>query len=98
MFDNACKVVWAAVAVADDMCEIAIGSDADLVFFDPNEKWTIRAAEGHGRIDYSMFEGREVMGRIRKVFLRGQLIVDGAEWLGKEGMGQFVYRKESGRV
>jgi dihydropyrimidinase len=77
---------------------IAIGSDADLVFFDPNEKWTIRAAEGHGRIDYSMFEGREVMGRIRKVFLRGQLIVDGAEWLGKEGMGQFVYRKESGRV
>jgi dihydropyrimidinase len=77
---------------------IAVGSDADLVIFDPNEQWTIRAAEGHGRIDYSMFEGRQITGRVKKVFLRGQLIVDGAEWLGKEGMGQFLDRTASGRV
>jgi dihydropyrimidinase len=77
---------------------IAVGSDADLVLFDPNERWTIRAAEGHSRVDYSLFEGREVTGRVKKVFLRGQLIVDGTEWLGKEGMGQFVNRNASGQM
>jgi dihydropyrimidinase len=75
---------------------IAVGSDADLVLFDPNEKWTIRGREGHSRVDYSLFEGRQLTGRVKKVFLRGQLIVDGPEWLGKEGMGQFLRRSESG--
>jgi dihydropyrimidinase len=75
---------------------IAVGSDADLVLFDPNEKWTIRGKEGHSRVDYSLFEGRQLTGRVKKVFLRGQLIVDGPEWLGREGMGQFLSRSESG--
>jgi dihydropyrimidinase len=77
---------------------LAVGSDADIVVFDPNETWTIRAAEGHSRVDYTMFEGRSVTGRVKKVFLRGQLIVDGPEWLGKEGMGQFLRRGVSGRI
>jgi len=77
---------------------IAVGSDADIVLFDPDETWTIRAAEGHSRVDYTMFEGRSVTGRVKKVFLRGQLIVDGPEWLGKEGMGEFLRRGVSGRI
>ncbi|MGD9536313.1 MAG: dihydropyrimidinase [Alphaproteobacteria bacterium] len=77
---------------------IAVGSDADIVFFDPNETWTIRAAEHHSRIDYSLFEGREIIGRVKKVFVRGQCIVDGQKWLGKEGMGQYVKRGDSGTV
>ena len=77
---------------------IAVGSDADIVLFDPNETWTIRGAEGHSRVDYTMFEGRSVTGRVKKVFLRGQLIVDGAEWLGKEGMGEFLRRGVSGKI
>ena len=72
---------------------IAVGSDADLVFFDPNEAWTIRAAEQHSRVDYSLFEGRTVVGRVKKVFLRGELIVDGAHWRGREGMGEFLHRR-----
>jgi dihydropyrimidinase len=75
---------------------IAVGSDADLVLFDPNEAWTIRAAEHHSRIDYSLFEGRRVTGRVMKVFLRGELIVDGERWLGREGMGEFLRRPRSG--
>jgi dihydropyrimidinase len=47
-------------------------------------------------VDYTLFEGHRVTGRVKKVFLRGQLIVDGAEWLGKEGMGEFVRRGECG--
>ena len=77
---------------------IAVGSDADLVVFDPEETWTIRGAEGHGRVDYTLFEGHRVTGRVKKVFLRGQLIVDGTEWLGKEGMGEFVRRGECGKA
>jgi dihydropyrimidinase len=77
---------------------IAVGSDADLVLFDPNERWTIRAAEHHSRSDYSLFEGRTIQGRVRKVFLRGRLIVDGATWLGREGEGQYLKRGPSGTV
>src|SRR5436853_1398942 len=54
---------------------IAVGSDADIVLFDPDETWTIRAAEGHSRVDYTMFEGRPVTGRVKKVLLPGQLNV-----------------------
>lgn len=64
---------------------IAVGSDADIVLFDPSETWNIRAAEHHSRIDYSLFEGRPVTGRVKKVFLRGELVVDGERWLGREG-------------
>ena len=77
---------------------IAVGSDADIIIFDPNEKWTIRAAEHHSRIDYSLFEGHGVTGRVKKVFLRGQMIVDGDTWLGREGMGEYLRRGEAGKA
>ncbi|MBM3482625.1 MAG: dihydropyrimidinase [Alphaproteobacteria bacterium] len=77
---------------------IAVGSDGDIVLFDPNESWTIRAGEHHSRSDYSLFEGRTVKGRVKKVFLRGQCIVDGPKWLGREGMGQYLKRGASGTV
>jgi dihydropyrimidinase len=77
---------------------IAIGSDADLVLFDPAERWTIRAAEHHSRVDYSLFEGREVTGRVKKVFARGRCIVDGTRWLGREGAGSFLRRGPCGQL
>ena len=77
---------------------IAVRSDADIVLFDPEEKWTIRAAEHHSRIDYSLFEGRNVTGRVKKVFLRGEMIVDGEQWLGRAGGGQFVKRGAAGNL
>jgi dihydropyrimidinase len=77
---------------------IAVGSDADLVLFDPEESWTIRAAQHHSRVDYSLFEGRSVTGRVKKVLLRGALIVDGDRWLGREGMGEYLRRGSSGAL
>lgn len=76
---------------------IAVGSDGDIVLFDPDETWTIRAAEQHSRVDYTLFEGRELTGRVKKVFLRGRLIVDGADWKGREGLGEFIRRGECGK-
>lgn len=77
---------------------IAVGTDADIVLFDPNEQWTIRAASHHSRVDYSLFEGRSVTGRVKKVFLRGEPIVDGEKWLGREGGGAYVRRGEAGQM
>lgn len=75
---------------------IAVGSDADLVLFDPNERWAIRAADHHSRVEFSLYEGRPITGRVKKVLLRGNVIVDGAIWLGREGMGEFIKRGASG--
>lgn len=77
---------------------IAVGSDADIVLFDPEESWTIRAKDHHSRVDYSLFEGRSVTGRVKKVFLRGELIVDGGNWLGREGLGSYVKRGQAGAI
>ncbi|MCZ6764564.1 MAG: amidohydrolase family protein, partial [Alphaproteobacteria bacterium] len=75
---------------------IAVGTDADIVLFDAQETWTIKAAEHHSRIDYSLFEGRSVKGRVKKVFSRGNLVVDGADWLGRAGAGEILKRSSSG--
>ena len=76
---------------------IAVGTDGDIVLFDPKEQWTIRAAEQHSRVDYALFEGRPVTGRVKKVFLRGQCIVAGRDWQGRPGMGQYLSRGEAGK-
>ncbi len=75
---------------------IAVGSDADIVIFDPEERHVISAKTHHSNCDYTLFEGREVQGRVKQVFLRGELIVDGERWLGRPGAGRFVRRGEVG--
>lgn len=75
---------------------IAIGSDADIVLFDPDDRHVISAKTHHSNCDYTLFEGREVQGRVKKVFLRGQPVVDGNNWLGRPGRGSFVRRGEVG--
>ncbi|MBN2119294.1 MAG: dihydropyrimidinase [Anaerolineales bacterium] len=70
------------------------GSDADIVIWDPEKKVKYGVAHSHQRTDYNLYEGWELTGMPEKVFLRGQLIVDGKEWLGKAGMGMFLERAE----
>jgi len=71
---------------------IAVGSDADLVIFDPNRKHTISAKTHHMRVDYSMFEGIEVTGMPSMVISHGKVIVDGDTFLGQAGSGTFLKR------
>ena len=75
---------------------IAAGSDADLVIWDPGALYTISAHTHHMRVDYSMFEGFEVKGNVRTVMSRGEVIVDGGQWLGKAGRGQYLKRTARG--
>ena len=75
---------------------IAVGSDADIVLFDPGEEHVITAKNQHGNCDFTLFEGKRVTGKVRQVMLRGELIVDSDRWLGEVGGGRFVFRGESG--
>jgi dihydropyrimidinase len=66
------------------------GADADIVIWDPEKKVKYGVAMSHQRTDYNLYESWELTGYPEKVFLRGKLIVDGKEWLGKAGMGEFL--------
>jgi dihydropyrimidinase len=71
---------------------IAVGSDADIVIFDPNREQTISAATHHMRVDYSAYEGWKVKGVTEVVLSKGKVIVWNGEWKGKAGDGRFVRR------
>jgi dihydropyrimidinase len=75
---------------------IAIGSDGDLVLFDPDKETTLSAATLHMRVDYNPYEGRVVRGSPAVVLSRGEVIVDHGEWKGRLGRGQFV-KRQAGR-
>ena len=71
---------------------IEVGRDADLVLFDPTERRTIRAADLHHSSDYTPYEGLEVEGAVRSVFVRGQAVVRDGKFVGQRGFGRFVER------
>ena len=68
---------------------IAVGSDADILVWDPNETRTISASSHHMNVDNNIFEGMQVKGRPRYVYLRGKKIVDRGNFTGKAGDGKF---------
>jgi dihydropyrimidinase len=69
------------------------GADADIVIWDPNQKVDYGVRYSHQRTDYNLYEGWQLTGFPRQVFLRGQMIVDGEQWHGRPGMGRFIPRK-----
>jgi dihydropyrimidinase len=71
---------------------IAVGSDADLVIFDPNREQTISAKTHHMLVDYSAYEGRKVRGVVETVLSRGSVIVENGVFKGKAGEGRFLRR------
>jgi dihydropyrimidinase len=71
---------------------IAVGSDADLVVYDPNRKRTISASTHHMDVDYSCYEGREVTGSPDVVMSRGSIVVRNGEFTGRKGAGRFLKR------
>jgi len=75
---------------------IAVGSDADLVVFDPARKVTISAATHHSKSDYNIFEGTEVTGTPDVVLLRGRVLVEGEELVAQPGVGEFIGRARFG--
>ncbi|WP_026262320.1 dihydropyrimidinase [Spirosoma panaciterrae] len=71
---------------------IGIGSDADLVIFDPEEKHTLSAKTHHMNVDYSGYEGWELTGKVKTVLLRGTVAIDENTCLIDKGFGHFIKR------
>jgi dihydropyrimidinase len=71
---------------------LAVGSDADVVIWDPNAVRSISAAASHQRTDYNLYEGWQLRGLPEQVYQRGNLLVDGATWNGEPGGGQWLKR------
>src|SRR5207248_11566732 len=76
---------------------IAVGSDADIVVFDPEKRVTISAATHHSKTDYNLYEGTEVTGSPEVVLLRGNVLIEGEELVASPGVGQFVARAKFGQ-
>lgn len=80
-----------------DKGEIRVGKDADIVIFDPDQKFTITQSKLHQNVDYTPYEGFEVTGMPKAVYSRGLKV---AQWngtqmdfVGQEGRGRFVKRE-----
>lgn len=73
--------------------EIAIGSDADIVLWDPNDTHPVAAATFHTACDYSPFEGWEVTGWPRMTLSRGEVVYQRNDILATPGRGKVIARK-----
>jgi allantoinase len=71
--------------------DIAAGLDADVVLVDPRETWTIRAKDSASTQGYTPFEGIELSARVKATFLRGELICENGNVLGKP-RGRYLHR------
>jgi dihydropyrimidinase len=71
---------------------LEVGSDADIVIWNPGKEHTISATTHHMRVDYSMYEGMKVVGNADTVISRGEIIVAHNEWLGRPGRGRYLKR------
>ncbi|KAK9299167.1 hypothetical protein QLX08_007775 [Tetragonisca angustula] len=69
---------------------IAVGSDADIVVWDPNRKRTISAQTHVQAVDFNIFEGMEVHGVPEYVIVEGRVCVDECELKAVHGFGKFV--------
>ncbi|WNF08109.1 dihydropyrimidinase [Brevibacillus borstelensis] len=71
---------------------IAVGSDADIVIFDPHVKRTLSVETHHMNVDYNPFEGMEVYGEVVSVLSRGSFVVRDKQFVGQAGSGQYIKR------
>ncbi|MBC7395813.1 MAG: dihydropyrimidinase [Bdellovibrionales bacterium] len=77
---------------------IAVGSDADIVIFDPSVEHTLSAKTHHMNCDYSAYEGWKVIGKVKSTILRGTLAIDQGHALVGKGFGKYLPRGPSGRL
>lgn len=73
---------------------IAVGSDADIVLFDPSATRTISAETHHMNVDYNPFEGMEVQGEVITVLSRGKCVIRNKKFVGEEGYGKYLKRNK----
>ncbi|MFM1650997.1 dihydropyrimidinase [Brevibacillus sp. B_LB10_24] len=76
---------------------VAVGSDADIVIYDPRVRRTISAETHHMNVDYNPFEGMEVQGEVMTVLSRGDFVIRDKAFVGRVGAGRFLKRSPFAR-
>jgi len=74
---------------------IAVGSDADIVVFDPEASFVYSADTIHMNIDYTPYDGIEIGGRPAVVLSRGKVVVENDQYVGRSGDGRYIKRGPS---
>lgn len=69
---------------------IAVGSDADIVIYDPEKSFTVSKEKMHSDVDYTIWEGCEMTGYPVMTFSRGKLVYQDGSFVGEPGWGKFV--------
>lgn len=69
---------------------LEIGTDADIILFDPSCKWTLADDNVHSASHYTPYRGFDVEGKVVTTILRGRVIMENGEYFGKPGEGQFL--------
>jgi len=77
---------------------IAVGSDADIVIFDPEKEHNFGVDAEHMNVDYSSYEGWKMKGKVETVLSRGRVVIENGEHKGKQGDGQFLKRGECVKI
>lgn len=97
MIDLCCTAPARIFGLSPKKGTIAVGSDADLVVFDPHYEGTITAKSSLHRVDYSAFEGMPVRGKTETTIVRGTVRWQNGTFLGNIGGGRYLHRGPSGQ-
>jgi dihydropyrimidinase len=90
---NACSVQPAKIfGMYPQKGAVAMGSDADLVVYNPEFKGSFTVADGLSQVDYCGYEGMERRGRAEIVMLRGSVVARNGTYVGPEGGGRVIHR------
>jgi len=71
---------------------LVVGADADIVLFDPEATWTLRAEDLHMRTDFSPYQERSIRGRVVATIARGETLVSDGQFRGSPGRGRYLGR------
>ena len=74
---------------------IAVGSDADIVVYDPGTSFVYSSETIHMNIDYTAYDGMEINGKVDTVLSRGKVVVENDEYVGNKGHGRYLRRGPS---
>jgi dihydropyrimidinase len=77
-----------------DKGSLEVGSDADLIVFDPEARYEIAASRLHMGTDFSPYEGFTGRGAVETTMLRGVIIAQKGRYCGPAGFGRFLHRRK----
>ncbi|MCC8142286.1 MAG: dihydropyrimidinase [Lachnospiraceae bacterium] len=87
-----CATNPANIFGCDNKGSLVVGKDADIVIYDRDKDFTVTLGTMHSDYDHTIWEGKEFHGYPVQTYLRGQLVYDDGEFVGKPGMGKYIKR------